>query len=131
MARSCAAFASWLDRACRSGLPTTCTRTCLNKWWSKQPSPPCTTPTPLSSRALAALSWDGLADLHGGAPCPQAARRRPGAGVNGPVVLMDVGNNVGGWSRVGSAIRLAEARRLGGRSLVQTLCDPEAVRACV
>jgi microcystin degradation protein MlrC len=44
---------------------------------------------------------------------------------------MDVGDNIGGGSPADSTILLAEARRLGIGSFLQTLCDPEAVRACI
>ena len=49
----------------------------------------------------------------------------------GPVVLMDVGDNIGGGSPADSTILLAAAQRLGVRGYLQTLCDPEAVGACV
>ena len=49
----------------------------------------------------------------------------------GPVVLMDVGDNIGGGSPADSTILLAEARRLGARSFLQTLYDPESVQACI
>jgi microcystin degradation protein MlrC len=44
---------------------------------------------------------------------------------------MDVGDNIGGGSSADSTILLAEARRQGVRSYLQTLYDPEAVRRCV
>lgn len=49
----------------------------------------------------------------------------------GPIVLMDVGDNIGGGSTADSTFILAEAQRMGIRSFLQTLFDPEAVAACV
>ncbi len=57
--------------------------------------------------------------------------RRALAAERGPVVLLDVGDNIGGGSPADSTVLLAEARRLGARGFLQTLYDPEAVRACV
>lgn len=48
----------------------------------------------------------------------------------GPIVLMDVGDNIGGGSSADSTFILAEAQRQGIGSLLQTLYDPEAVEAC-
>ena len=48
-----------------------------------------------------------------------------------PVVLMDVGDNIGGGSAADSTILLEAAQRLGVRSYLQTLYDPEVVAACV
>jgi microcystin degradation protein MlrC len=47
------------------------------------------------------------------------------------VVLMDVGDNIGGGSPADSTILLAEAKRQRVRGLLQTLCDPEAVKECL
>lgn len=49
----------------------------------------------------------------------------------GPVVLMDVGDNVGGGSTADSTFILHEARALGVKNLLQSLYDPAAVQACV
>jgi len=46
-------------------------------------------------------------------------------------VLMDVGDNIGGGSPGDSTVLLDTARQLGVRSYLQTLCDPEAVSACI
>jgi microcystin degradation protein MlrC len=53
------------------------------------------------------------------------------AASKGPIVLMDVGDNVGGGSTADSTILLELARRLGVRKYLQSLYDPEAVEACV
>ncbi|GAA3810563.1 M81 family metallopeptidase [Amycolatopsis tucumanensis] len=49
----------------------------------------------------------------------------------GPVVLLDVGDNVGGGAPGDSTVILAVAQQVGVRSLLQTLWDPEAVAECV
>ena len=49
----------------------------------------------------------------------------------GPIVLMDVGDNIGGGSSANSTHILAEAQRMGVTSYLQTLYDPESVAACI
>ncbi|WP_236789877.1 M81 family metallopeptidase [Amycolatopsis sp. GM8] len=48
----------------------------------------------------------------------------------GPVVLLDVGDNIGGGAPGDSTVILEAAIARGGRSLVQTLWDAESVRQC-
>jgi microcystin degradation protein MlrC len=50
---------------------------------------------------------------------------------NGPIVLMDVGDNIGGGSSADSTFILSEAQKMGVKSLLQSLYDPESVAACV
>ncbi|MCA1668723.1 MAG: MlrC C-terminal domain-containing protein, partial [Thermomicrobia bacterium] len=57
--------------------------------------------------------------------------RHVAAAPKGPVVLMDVGDNIGGGSAADSTILLEAAQRLGVRNYLQTLYDPAAVVACV
>ncbi len=54
-----------------------------------------------------------------------------GAVRKGPIVLMDVGDNIGGGSSADSTHILAEVVKRGISSFVQTLYDPESVDACV
>lgn len=84
-----------------------------------------------SARWLARRAWDRRAEFVGDIPSPTAALQLALAEPKGPVVLMDVGDNIGGGSSADSTVILAEARRLGVRSYLQTLYDPEAVAACV
>ncbi len=49
----------------------------------------------------------------------------------GPVVLMDVGDNIGGGSSADSTVILSQAQRMGISGLLQSLYDPEAVQKCV
>jgi microcystin degradation protein MlrC len=50
---------------------------------------------------------------------------------NGPIVLMDVGDNIGGGSSADSTHILAEAVERGISGFLQTLYDPASVDACV
>jgi microcystin degradation protein MlrC len=84
-----------------------------------------------SARWLARRAWDRRAEFQGNAPSATDALRQAMAEPRGPVVLMDVGDNIGGGSSADSTVLLTEARRLGVRSYLQTLFDPETVTACV
>ena len=59
------------------------------------------------------------------------ALRHAAGAVEHPVVLLDVGDNVGGGSPADSTHVLAAAQRLGVGGVFHSLCDPEAVDACV
>ncbi|MCZ6538742.1 MAG: M81 family metallopeptidase [Chloroflexi bacterium] len=49
----------------------------------------------------------------------------------GPIVLMDVGDNIGGGSSADSTHIMKVAREMGIEGYLQSLYDPEAVQACV
>ncbi len=49
----------------------------------------------------------------------------------GPIVLMDVGDNIGAGSSADSTFILAQAKQMGIDGLLLSLYDPEAVQACV
>lgn len=84
-----------------------------------------------AARWLARRAWDRREQFVGDTPSPAEALKRAAAAPKGPVVLMDVGDNIGGGSPADSTILLAEAKRQGIRNYLQTLRDPEAVAACV
>jgi microcystin degradation protein MlrC len=84
-----------------------------------------------AARWMARRAWDRRAEFVGDTPAPEAALRVAAAASRGPVVLMDVGDNIGGGSPGDSTVLLEAAQRLGIRRYLQTLCDPEAVAACV
>ena len=93
-----------------------------------------------ASAASVAAKWMGhrawlrRAEFVGDTPSPEQALRLAAhapSEASGPVVLMDVGDNIGGGSPGDSTVLLAEAQRLGVRRYLQTLFDPEAVAACV
>jgi len=84
-----------------------------------------------AARELARSAWARRDDFLLDAPAPEVALRRAMDAPAGPVVLMDVGDNVGAGSAADSTVLLAAARRLGVRRYLQTLYDPEAVGACI
>ena len=84
-----------------------------------------------AARWLARRAWERRAEFVGDTPSPDEALRHAMAAPQGPVVLMDVGDNIGGGSAADSTVLLAAAQRLGVRGYLQTLYDPEAVAACI
>lgn len=80
------------------------------------------------ARQLALAAWNMRAALNRGAPSIDEALLRAQAAPAGPVVLFDVGDNVGGGSPGDSTHILHAARRLGVRGLLQAVCDPQVVR---
>ena len=57
-----------------------------------------------------------------------AAEKSDGAG---PIVLLDVGDNIGAGSAGDSTFLLAEGVRQGAKSWLQTIRDPEAIAVCL
>lgn len=84
-----------------------------------------------AARWLARRAWDRRAEMAGDIPSPEAALRAAMNAPHAPVVLLDVGDNIGGGSPADSTVLLELAQRLGARGYLQTLYDPEAVAACV
>jgi microcystin degradation protein MlrC len=84
-----------------------------------------------AARWLARRAWERRAEFVGDTPSPEEALRYAMHAPRGPIVLMDVGDNIGGGSSADATILLETALRLGVRSYLQTLYDPEAVAACV
>ena len=82
------------------------------------------------ARAVADETWNARFDLEGDGMAIEDALRRAAAADRHPIVLLDVGDNVGGGSPGDSTHVLAAAKRLGIGGLFQSLCDPEAVEAC-
>jgi microcystin degradation protein MlrC len=80
---------------------------------------------------MAERAWARREELVADVPSPEEALRTAANEDHGPVVLMDVGDNVGGGSSADSTVLLAEARRQGIGDYLQTLYDPESVAACV
>ena len=83
-----------------------------------------------AARFMADFAWERRAALQGDVPSITEALQYADAAPEGPIVLMDVGDNIGAGSSADSTFILAEARRLGIRSFLQTLYDPEAVGDC-
>src|SRR4051794_2727258 len=84
-----------------------------------------------AARYLADLAWKRRVALQGDVPSPTEALEYAVAAPEGPIVLMDVGDNIGGGSSADSTYLLAEAKRLGVKRFLQTLYDPEAGTASV
>jgi microcystin degradation protein MlrC len=83
------------------------------------------------ARRLAGEIWASRDELVGDAWDVDEALRHAAAAERHPVVLLDVGDNVGGGSPADSTHVLEAAQRLGVRGVFHSLCDPEAVAACV
>ena len=82
------------------------------------------------ARRLADAAWEMRAELNtGGTPVDEALMRAARAQA-GPIVLFDVGDNVGGGSPGNSTILLHAARKLSINGVLQALADADAVRAC-
>jgi microcystin degradation protein MlrC len=80
---------------------------------------------------MARRAWERRAEFVGDTPSPEEALRLAASAPAGPVVLMDVGDNIGGGSAGDSTVLLEAAQRSGVRRYLQTLFDPAAVSACV
>ncbi len=84
-----------------------------------------------AARHLTDRAWALRAELTGNLPSPEVAVRAALAAEHGPVVLMDVGDNVGAGSPADSTILFAEVLRQGGRDTLVILYDPESVAVCL
>ena len=82
------------------------------------------------AREVADEAWKVRLELDGDGVAIDDALRRAIAADQRPIVLLDVGDNVGGGSPGDSTHVLSAAKRLGIGGLFQSLCDPEAVEAC-
>jgi microcystin degradation protein MlrC len=80
---------------------------------------------------MARRAWDHRAEMLNDTPSPEEALRHAAAAAAHPIVLLDVGDNVGAGSTADSTILLEIAQRLGIRDYLQSLYDPDAVEACV
>lgn len=84
-----------------------------------------------AARWMARRAWERRAEFQGHLPNPEEAVRTAGQMAKGPVVLMDVGDNVGGGSPGDSTILMAEVLRQQLPNALVILYDPESVQACV
>lgn len=80
---------------------------------------------------MARRAWERRKEFIGGLPSPGQAVSRALASPNKPVVLMDVGDNVGAGSPADSTILLAELMRQKARNAMVILCDPKNVTECI
>jgi microcystin degradation protein MlrC len=83
------------------------------------------------ARWMASRAWEMRAAFVGDTPTPEAAITYAMGAPHRPVVIMDVGDNIGGGGPADSTILLEIAMRRGARDYLQTLYDPAAVQTCV
>ena len=88
------------------------------------------------SQWMAQRAWAGRAEMDSQVPSAREAlelaiEHYDANPTNGPVVLMDVGDNIGGGSSADSTVILREAQQMRMPRLLQTLYDPGAVQKCV
>ena len=83
-----------------------------------------------AARHLAQRAWEMRGALTGSLPTPEEAVRHARLAARGPVVLMDVGDNVGAGGPADSTILFHEVLRQGVRDALVILYDPEAAAAC-
>jgi microcystin degradation protein MlrC len=79
---------------------------------------------------LADRMWEVRHNLAVACASPEDAVRRAKSAARGPVVLVDLGDNIGGGSAGDGTVLLAEILRQGVRSGVVVLFAPDAVREC-
>ena len=84
-----------------------------------------------AARWMALRAWERRSEFVAHTPSPEHALRAAVAAERGPVVLMDVGDNIGGGSPGDSTVLLDAAKRLGVPNYLQSLYDPHAVAACI
>jgi microcystin degradation protein MlrC len=82
-----------------------------------------------AAEELADSMWDARHGLNVPCATPEDAVRRAKAAARGPVILVDLGDNVGGGSAGDGTILLAEILRQNAAGAVVVLYAPEAVRA--
>jgi len=82
-----------------------------------------------AARWMARRAWARRAEFVASAPSPEEALEEAASCAGRPVVLMDVGDNVGGGSAADSTILLREALRLGIGDMLIVLKDPESTFA--
>ena len=87
-----------------------------------------------ASQWMAAEAWDIREQFLGDTPSIEEAlayadMNYDGEGT-GPMVLMDVGDNIGGGSSADSTNILEVAQAMGFRGYLQTLFDPESAQMC-
>ena len=84
-----------------------------------------------AAQYMASRAWQRRHELTGTLPSPEQAVKAALASTAAPIVLMDVGDNVGAGSPADSTILFAEVLKQGGRNAMVVLYDPEAVKQCL
>ncbi|HEV3166256.1 MAG TPA: M81 family metallopeptidase [Isosphaeraceae bacterium] len=83
------------------------------------------------AEGLASRLWDLRHRLAAALPAPGRAVAMALSATKTPVVLVDLGDNVGGGSAADSTVLIQELLRQGATGTIVVLCDPGSVRACV
>ncbi|MCI0624890.1 MAG: M81 family metallopeptidase [Acidobacteria bacterium] len=84
-----------------------------------------------AARWMVQRAWERRQDFVGQLLSPAEAVRRAAQSAAAPIVLMDVGDNVGGGSAGDSTILLHEILKHGVSNALVVLYDPESVTRCV
>jgi microcystin degradation protein MlrC len=82
------------------------------------------------ARYLASLVWESREGLVATGMPPAEAIRQAAAVQSGPVVLLDVGDNIGAGGTGDSPVLLELAMKSNLSSYLQSVCDPACVAAC-
>ena len=83
-----------------------------------------------AARWMSERAWARRREFLGAAIAPAEAVREAAGEAGGPVVLLDVGDNVGGGGSADSTVLLGEAMRQGVRNALIVLHAPEAAARC-
>lgn len=83
------------------------------------------------AREVADAAWEVREEFDASGWDIDAALRHADGVTQGPIVLLDVGDNVGGGSPGDSTHLLEAAQRLGVRGVFMSLMDAKAVQACM
>jgi microcystin degradation protein MlrC len=83
-----------------------------------------------SADRLAERLWSHRRELSASPPAPPEAVAQALAATVAPVVLVDLGDNIGGGSAGDSTVLFHELQRQGADRVLGVICDPEAVREC-
>lgn len=84
-----------------------------------------------AARWMADRAWEQRRSFIGNLPTPELAVNAANKSSRPPVVLMDIGDNIGGGSAADSTILFAEILKQRVRNSLVILYDPESVAACV
>lgn len=83
-----------------------------------------------SARALAQQVWDRRSEFDGVAAGAEEALRLASEAARGPVLLLDVGDNIGAGAPGDSVYLLRAARRSGVSSILTIIADPAGAATC-
>jgi len=84
-----------------------------------------------AARHIAALAWGRREDFAVHNLSVEAAVARTVAAPKGPVILVDVGDNIGGGGPGDGTVLLRELLKAGAKGAVVNITDPQAVRAAI